>query len=73
MKVNLKGMTRKDGSRGDQLITLQIVLPEHDEDFADCRTGGELRRYSLAHARALLRQPPPGCVAPGRPGAPSAS
>ena len=38
------------------------ALPEADEDFADCRTGGERRRYSLAHARALLRQSPPGCV-----------
>ena len=36
--------------------------PDRDEDFADCRVGGELRRYSLAHAHAVLRQAPPGCV-----------
>jgi len=34
LRLKGKGMTRKDGTRGDQLITLQIVLPEHDEDLA---------------------------------------
>ncbi|MCG7581511.1 diol dehydratase reactivase ATPase-like domain-containing protein [Mycolicibacterium sp. OfavD-34-C] len=36
--------------------------PDRDDDFADCRVDGELRRYSLAHAHAVLRQAPPGCV-----------
>ena len=36
--------------------------PDRDGDFADCRVDGELRRYSLAHAHAVLRQAPPGCV-----------
>lgn len=34
LRLKGKGMSRKDGSRGDQLITLQIVLPEQDEDLA---------------------------------------
>lgn len=34
LRLKGRGMTRKDGSRGDQLITLQIVLPEADEDLA---------------------------------------
>ena len=29
-----KGFTRKDGTRGDQLVTLEIALPEGDEDLA---------------------------------------
>ena len=28
-----KGMTRKDGSRGDQLVTIEVQLPEGDEDL----------------------------------------
>ncbi|MCV7261947.1 diol dehydratase reactivase [Mycolicibacterium poriferae] len=38
------------------------ATPDRDGDFADCRVDGELRRYSLAHAHAVLRQAPPGCV-----------
>ncbi|MGF7154091.1 DnaJ C-terminal domain-containing protein [Novosphingobium gossypii] len=34
LRLKERGMTRKDGTRGDQLITLQIVLPEADEDLA---------------------------------------
>lgn len=34
LRLKGKGMSRKDGSRGDQLIALQIVLPEADEDLA---------------------------------------
>jgi DnaJ-class molecular chaperone len=34
LRLKGKGMSRKDGSRGDQLIRLEIVLPEHDEDLA---------------------------------------
>jgi DnaJ-class molecular chaperone len=33
LRLKGKGFSRKDGSRGDQLITLEIVLPEHDEDL----------------------------------------
>ncbi|MYL96680.1 DnaJ domain-containing protein [Novosphingobium sp. FGD1] len=32
LRLKGRGMTRKDGSRGDQLITLQIVLPEGDTE-----------------------------------------
>ncbi|HEX7753075.1 MAG TPA: DnaJ C-terminal domain-containing protein, partial [Novosphingobium sp.] len=28
LRIKGRGMTRKDGSRGDQLVTLQIALPE---------------------------------------------
>ena len=34
LRLKGKGFTRKDGSRGDQLITLEISLPEKDEDLA---------------------------------------
>jgi DnaJ-class molecular chaperone len=34
LRLKGKGMTRKDGSRGDQLVTLEIQVPEHDEDLA---------------------------------------
>ncbi|MBT0668807.1 J domain-containing protein [Novosphingobium profundi] len=34
LRLKGKGMTRKDGTRGDQLIRLEIVLPEGDEDLA---------------------------------------
>ncbi|EJU12975.1 molecular chaperone DnaJ [Sphingomonas sp. LH128] len=34
LRLKGRGMTRKDGSRGDQLITLQITLPEGDADLA---------------------------------------
>jgi DnaJ-class molecular chaperone len=34
LRLKGKGFTRKDGSRGDQLVTLEIALPEGDEDLA---------------------------------------
>ena len=34
LRLKGKGFTRKDGSRGDQLVTLEIMLPEADEDLA---------------------------------------
>lgn len=33
LRLKGKGFTRKDGARGDQLVTLQIALPEADEDL----------------------------------------
>ena len=33
LRLKGKGFTRKDGTRGDQLVTLQIALPEGDEDL----------------------------------------
>ena len=33
LRLKGKGMTRKDGTRGDQLITLEIMLPEDDADL----------------------------------------
>ena len=47
MRLKGKGMTRKDGSRGDQLVTLEVHLPEHDEDLVKrlegWRDGRDLR------------------------------
>jgi len=34
LRLKGKGFTRKNGTRGDQLVTLEIVLPETDEDLA---------------------------------------
>lgn len=34
LRLKGKGFTRKDGSRGDQLVTLEVQLPEGDEDLA---------------------------------------
>ena len=34
LRLKGRGFTRKDGSRGDQLVTLEIVLPEANEDLA---------------------------------------
>jgi len=34
LRLKGRGFSRKDGTRGDQLITLEIVLPEHDSDLA---------------------------------------
>ncbi|MCJ2187435.1 DnaJ C-terminal domain-containing protein [Novosphingobium beihaiensis] len=34
LRLKGRGMSRKDGSRGDQYITLEIVLPEDDADLA---------------------------------------
>ena len=34
LRLTGKGLTRKDGSRGDQLITIEIQLPEQDADLA---------------------------------------
>ncbi len=33
LRLKGKGFTRKDGSRGDQLVTIAIMLPEHDADL----------------------------------------
>lgn len=34
LRLKGRGMTRKDGSRGDQLVTLEIVLPEDPAELA---------------------------------------
>ncbi len=34
LRLKGRGFTRKDGSRGDQLVALQIMLPEGDADLA---------------------------------------
>ncbi|MEN9718763.1 MAG: hypothetical protein RIQ99_1641 [Pseudomonadota bacterium] len=34
LRLKAKGFTRKDGTRGDQLITIEVHLPEADEDLA---------------------------------------
>jgi DnaJ-class molecular chaperone len=33
LRLKGKGFTRKDGTRGDQLVSLQVDLPEHDADL----------------------------------------
>ena len=33
LRLTGKGMPRKDGSRGDQLVTIEVQLPEGDEDL----------------------------------------
>ena len=47
LRLKGKGMTRKDGSRGDQLVTIQIDLPADDADLAKrlegWRDGRDLR------------------------------
>jgi len=35
LRLKGKGFTRKGGSRGDQLVTLEIALPEDDPDLAE--------------------------------------
>lgn len=34
LRLKGKGFTRRDGTRGDQLVTLEIALPEGDQDLA---------------------------------------
>ena len=34
LRLKGKGFSRKDGTRGDQLATIEIMLPEHDDDLA---------------------------------------
>lgn len=34
LRLKGRGMSRKDGTRGDQLVTLEIALPEEDADLA---------------------------------------
>ena len=34
LRLKGKGFTRKDGTRGDQLVTLEIALPESDDELA---------------------------------------
>ena len=33
LRLTGKGMSRKDGSRGDQLVTIEVQLPEGDDDL----------------------------------------
>ena len=35
LRIPGKGFSRKDGTRGDQLVSLEIVLPEGDADLAE--------------------------------------
>jgi len=46
LRLKGRGFTRKDGTRGDQLVTLQIVLPEGDADL-DARLKGWLDSRDL--------------------------
>ena len=33
LRIPGKGMSRKDGTRGDQLVTIEVQLPAGDEDL----------------------------------------
>lgn len=44
LRLKGKGFTRKDGSRGDQLVSLQIVLPEADADLKERLEGWQDKR-----------------------------
>ena len=39
LRLKDRGMTRKDGTRGDQLVTIQLHLPEADTDLASRLAG----------------------------------
>jgi len=39
LRLKGRGFTRKDGSRGDQLVSLEIVLPENDPDLIERLAG----------------------------------
>ncbi len=39
LRLKGKGFSRKDGARGDQLVTLEIQLPEGDSDLAERLAG----------------------------------
>jgi DnaJ-class molecular chaperone len=39
LRLKGKGFHKKDGTRGDQLVTLEIVLPENDADLAQRLAG----------------------------------
>jgi DnaJ-class molecular chaperone len=34
LRLKGKGFSRKDGTRGDQLVTIEVQLPENDADLA---------------------------------------
>jgi len=44
LRLKGRGFTRKDGTRGDQLVTLQIMLPEADADLAKRLDGWQDKR-----------------------------
>jgi len=44
LRLKGKGFTRKDGSRGDQLVSLEIVLPEDDAELTERLQGWKDKR-----------------------------
>jgi DnaJ-class molecular chaperone len=44
LRLKGRGFTRKDGTRGDQMVTLEISVPEGDEDLARRLEGWRDRR-----------------------------
>lgn len=44
LRLKGKGFTRKDGTRGDQLVTVEIMLPEQDDDLASRLEGWKDQR-----------------------------
>ena len=49
LRLKGKGFSRKDGSRGDQLVSLEIALPEGDADLARRLEGWRDERPLRAH------------------------
>ncbi len=60
LRVRGKGVARRDGSRGDLLVTVEVVVPDHLTDqarealgtFAAASGGGDPRQSLFARARA---------------------
>jgi DnaJ-class molecular chaperone len=49
LRLKGKGFTRKDGTRGDQLVRLEITLPEGDADLAARLEGWQDKRDIRGH------------------------
>jgi DnaJ-class molecular chaperone len=50
LRLKGRGFTAKDGKRGDQLVTVEIDIPSHDQalqQFAEGWNGGGNPRASL--------------------------
>ncbi|MEU9834306.1 molecular chaperone DnaJ [Streptosporangium sp. NPDC048047] len=59
-RVRGRGVTRKDGTKGDLLATVEVLVPQHLEDkargaleeFRDATTGGDPRAELIQQARS---------------------
>jgi molecular chaperone DnaJ len=63
MRVRGKGATRKDGTKGDLLVTIEVQVPQRVdgkakdalEEFAEATAGDDVRADLLARARGSAR------------------